>query len=110
MGAIDKALVMGAAMDGKLLSEAAQAHVKAIAGMDAKLVASEADFTGTLAGLGKVIASVPSSKVMDVYNAFGKIVDGSLPSKLYSTVNPGDAVKAYDALITFTDTVKAAQR
>jgi len=96
--AIDKALVMGAAMDGKLLQQAAQAHVKAIGGMDAKLVASEA------------IASVPASKVMDVYNSFAKIVDGSVPSKLYSTVNPGDAVKAYDALITFSNTVKAAQR
>jgi hypothetical protein len=108
--AIDKALVMGAAMDGKLLQEAAQAHVKAINGMDSKLVASEADFTGVVAGLGKVIASVPASKTMDVYNAFGKIVDGSVPSKLYSTVNPGDAVKAYDALISFTNTVKAVQR
>merc|ERR1712224_611467 len=74
--AIDKALVMGAAMDGKLLSEAAQAHVKAIGGMDAKLVASESDFTAVVAGLGKVIASVPASKVMDTYNAFAKVVDG----------------------------------
>merc|ERR1719378_1383972 len=82
--AIDKALVMGAAMDGKLLSDAALAHVKAIGGMD--------------------------SKLMDTYNAFAKVVDGSVPAKLYSTVNPGDAVKAYDALITFTNTVKAAQR
>merc|ERR1712232_655131 len=57
--AIDKALVMGAAMDGKLLSDAALAHVKAIGGMDAKLVASEADYEAVLAGLGKVIASVP---------------------------------------------------
>lgn len=108
--AIDKALVMGAAMDGKLLSDAALAHVKAIGGMDAKLVASEADYEAVLAGLGKVIASVPASKVMDTYNAFAKVVDGSVPAKLYSTVNPGDAVKAYDALITFTNTVKAAQR
>merc|ERR1712151_1350638 len=108
--AIDKALVMGAAMDGKLLQQAAQAHVKAIGGMDAKLVASEADFTGVVASLGKAIASVPASKVMDVYNSFAKIVDGSVPSKLYSTVNPGDAVKAYDALITFSNIVKAAQR
>merc|ERR1711862_797472 len=83
---------------------------KAIGGMDAKLVASEADFTAVVAGLGKVIASVPASKVMDTYNAFAKVVPGSVPAKLYSTVNPGDAVKAYDALITFTDTVKAAQR
>merc|ERR1712054_242246 len=105
--AIDKALVMGAAMDGKLLSDAALAHVKAIGGMDSKLVASEADYEAVLAGLGKVIASVPAAKVMDTYNAFAKVVDGSVPAKLYSTVNPGDAVKAYDSLITFTNTVKA---
>jgi hypothetical protein len=108
--AIDKALVMGASMDGKLLQDAALAHVKAIDGMDSKLVASQGDFTATLAGIGKIIASVPTSQTMDVYNSFAKIVDGSVPSKLYSTVNAGDAVKAYDALISFTDTVKAAQR
>merc|ERR1711972_305195 len=86
------------------------AVTKAIDGMDSKLVASEADYEAVLAGLGKVIASVPAAKVMDTYNAFAKVVPGSVPAKLYSTVNPGDAVKAYDALITFTNTVKAAQR
>jgi len=108
--AIDKMLVMGASMDGKLLKEAAEAHHKALGGMDAKLVATEADYTAVNAALGKAIASVPSSQVMDVYNAFAKMVDGSVPNKLFSTVNPAEAVKAYDGLITFTNTVKAAQR
>merc|ERR1711870_24127 len=108
--AIDKMLVMGASMDGKLLKEAAEAHHKALVGMDAKLVATEADYTAVNAALGKAIASVPSSQVMDVYNAFAKMVDGSVPNKLFSTVNPAEAVKAYDGLITFTKTVKAAQR
>jgi hypothetical protein len=108
--AIDKMLVMGASMDGKLLKEAAEAHHKALGGMDSKLVATQEDYTAVNAALGKVIASVPSSQVMDVYNSFSKLVSGSVPNKLFSTVNPAEAVKAYDGLITFTNTVKAAQR
>merc|ERR1711862_317371 len=42
--AVDKALVMGASMDGKLLQDAAMAHHKAIGSVDAKLVTSAADF------------------------------------------------------------------
>merc|ERR1712039_415198 len=72
--AIDKALVMGASMDGKLLKEAAEAHHAALGSMDAKLVTSASDYQAVNAALGKVIASVPTSQVMDVYNAFGKIV------------------------------------
>merc|ERR1711933_326299 len=89
--AIDKALVMGASMDGKL-------------------VTSASDFQSVNAALGKAIASVPTSQVMDVYNAFGKIVSPVVPSYLYSTVNPGDAQAAYAALLGFKDVVKAAQR
>merc|ERR1712217_972648 len=83
--AIDKALVMGASMDSKLLKEAAEAHHKALNGMDSKLVATQADYTAVNAALGKVIASVPTSQVMDTYNAFAKVVDGSVPAKLFST-------------------------
>merc|ERR1712050_778523 len=82
--AIDKALVMGAAMDGAALKEAAQAHVTAIGDMDAKGVTTQADFEAIVAGLGKAIASVPTSKVMDVYNAFSKIVSPDVPNYLYS--------------------------
>merc|ERR1712061_330334 len=42
--AIDKALVMGASMDGKLLQDAAAAHHQALGSMDAKLVTSASDF------------------------------------------------------------------
>merc|ERR1739844_561425 len=97
--AIDKALVMGASMDGKLLKEVAEAHHKALNGMDSKLVATQADYTAVNAALGKVIASVPTSQVMDTYNAFAKVVDGSVPAKLFSTVNPLEAVRSYDALV-----------
>jgi len=108
--AVDKMIVMGAAMDGAALQEAAKAHVKAIEGMDAKGVATQADFEAINAGLGKAIASVPTAKVMDVYNAVGKVVGSSpIPNYLYSQVNPNDAQAAYNALLEFKDVVKAAR-
>merc|ERR1711941_213269 len=54
MKAVDKMIVMGAAMDGAALKE------------DAQGVLSQSDFEAINAGLGKAIASVPTSKVMDV--------------------------------------------
>merc|ERR1712064_190492 len=69
--AIGKMITMGSAADGAALKEAANAHVKAIAGMDSKGLLTQSDFQAINAGLGKVIASVPTSKVMDVYNAVG---------------------------------------
>merc|ERR1711881_32729 len=108
--AIDKALVMGASMDGKLLQEAAMAHHQAIGSVDGKLVTSEADFAAVNAALGKVIASVPTSQVMDVYNAFAKIVPGQVPNMLFNSVNPLDANAAAKAFYTFKDTVNAVQR
>merc|ERR1719282_2183142 len=108
--AIDKALVMGASMDGKLLKEAAEAHHKAIGSIDDKLVTSASDFQAINAALGKVIASVPTSQVMDVYNAFGKIVNPVVPNYLFNSVNPADAQAAYAAFLGFKDVVKAAQR
>merc|ERR1712070_125770 len=107
--AIDKALVMGAAMDGAALTEAAEAHHKAIGSVDAKLVTSASDFEAINAGLGKAIASVPTSKVMDVYNAFGGIVSPVVNNYLYSSVSPGDAQAAYNALLEFKDVVKAVR-
>merc|ERR1711866_9770 len=108
--AIDKALVMGAAMDGAALKEAAEAHHKAIGSIDGKLVTTQSDFEAINAGLGKAIASVPTSKVMDVYNAFGGIVSPDIPNFLYSSVSASDAQAAYTALLQFKDVVKAAQR
>merc|ERR1711972_993374 len=107
--AIGKALVMGAAMDGAALTEAAEAHHNAIRSVDAKLVTSASDFEAINAGLGKAIASVPTSKVMDVYNAFGGVVSSDIPNYLYSSVSPGDAQAAYKALLEFKDVVKAAR-
>merc|ERR1712050_551454 len=111
MKAVDKMIVMGSAMDGAALKEAAQAQVKAIDGMDAKGVLSQADFEAINAGLGKAIASVPTGTVMDVYNAMAKVIGNSpVPNYLYSSVNPQDAQAAYSAVVEFSNVVKAAQR
>ena len=107
--AVDKAIVMGAAADGNALKAAAEAHHKAIGSIDGKGLTSAADFEAVNAALGRVIASVPTSKVMDVYNAFGKIVPGTVPNKLFSTVDPLAANAAAKAFYEFKDVVKAAR-
>jgi len=108
--AVDKAIVMGSAMDGNLLKAAAEAHHKAIGSIDAKGVTSAADYEAVNAALGRAIASVPTSKVMDVYNAFSGLVKADVPNKLFSSVNPLDANAAAKAFYEFKDVVKAAQR
>merc|ERR1711988_1506405 len=107
--AVDKMIVMGATMDGKLLKEAGEAHHKAIGSVDSKGVTSSADYEGVNAALGKLIASVPQSQVMDVYNAFAKIVNPAVPNYNFATVNAADAITAYKALINFKDVVKSVQ-
>ena len=108
--AVDKTIVLGSAFDGDLLKAAAEAHHKAIGSIDAKGVTSAADYEAINAALGRVIASVPTSKVMDVYNAWaGLLKDGVVPNKLFSTVNPLDANAAAKAFYEFKDVVKASQ-
>merc|ERR1711982_44235 len=108
--AVDKAIVMGSAMDGNLLKAAAEAHHKAIGSIDANGVTSAADYEAVNAALGRAIVSVPTSKVMDVYNAFSGLVNPSIPNKLFSSVNALDANAAAKAFYQFKDVVKAAQR
>jgi len=105
--AIDQALVMGGQMDGGALKEAANAHVKAISGMDSKGVASKADFQAIIAGLGKAIASVPEGSTAKVYNGFGQLVDSRVPDYLMASVKSADAIAAYKGLMEFKDVVKA---
>jgi hypothetical protein len=107
--AVDKALAMGYAVDAGALKEAAQAHVKAISNMDAKGVATKADYEAILAGLGKVVASVPIEKVTNVYDAFRTVVDPRVPAYLMSSVNGADAIEAYKGFIEFKDVVKSAR-
>jgi len=110
MKAIDKMIVMGANMDGKLLREATMAHHDALNSMDSKLVTDADNYQKVNAALGKVIASVPSSQVMDVFNAVAKITGSSVPNNMFSMSAPSEATAAYDAFLKFKDVVKAAQR
>merc|ERR1719192_1638041 len=99
-------IVMGSKMDGGALREAAMAHAKAIEGMDAKGVLTQADFQAINAGLGKAIASAGTQATMDVYNEMVKLVGSSpVPNYLFSKVNPKDAVAAYNGLLEFKDVV-----
>merc|ERR1712207_138916 len=105
--AIDKMIVMGAQADPKLLSAAAAAHHKAIGSISGPNgVTSKADWEAVNAALGRVIASVPESTVMDVYNSVSAITDPGVPAYLKSLVNGADADKAYSALMTFKDAAK----
>merc|ERR1719461_828087 len=94
-------------MDSKLLSAGADAHHKAIQGLPANGVCSEAQLTAINAALGRMIASVPESTTMGVYNAVKALVDPKVPAYLMSTVKEADAKAAYNALIEFTQVVKA---
>merc|ERR1711862_894627 len=110
MKAVDKTIVMGSAIDGNALKAGAEAHHKAIGSIDASGVTSAADYAQVTEAIGRMVASVPTSKVMDVYNAWAGIVDPSVPNKLFSSVNPLDANAAAKAFYEFKDVVKAAQR
>jgi len=104
--AVDSALLMGYSTNMGALKEAADAHVKAIGNMDAKGVATKADYQAILAGLGKVVASANDRSVFDVYNAFKPLVDPRVPAYLMASVNGNDAVEAYKGFLEFKDVVK----
>merc|ERR1712045_1070962 len=108
--AIDKMIVMGAQADPAALKAAAAAHHKAIGSISGTNgVTSKADWEAVNAALGRVIASVPESTVMDVYNSVSAITDPGVPAYLKSKVNAADAEKAYAAFLQFKDVVKANQ-
>merc|ERR1712091_760214 len=107
MGAIDKAIVMGAQMDSKLLKDGAMAHHKAIGTIDGSGVMNKETFTEINAALGRMIASVPESSTMDVYNSFKALVGSDVPAYMMSKVKEADAKAAYAALMDFKDVVKA---
>merc|ERR1712190_425183 len=105
--AVGKMISMGAAMDSKLIAAGADAHHKAMQGLPSNGVCSEAQLTAINAAIGRMIASVPESMTMDVYNSVKGLVDPQVPAYLMSTVKEADAKAAYDALIDFTQVVKA---
>merc|ERR1712025_631650 len=94
-------------MDTKLLKAGADAHHAAIGGLPASDVCSEAQLTAINAAIGRMIASVPESKTMDVYNSVSALVDSKVPAYLMSKVKEGDAKAAYAALVDFAGVVKA---
>merc|ERR1711963_1369781 len=108
--AIDKAIVMGASMNGDLLKQAAAAHHKAIGSIDAKGVTSAADYEAVNAAIGRIVASVPKSKVMDVFNAFKDVVGPTIPNNMFALADPLAASQAAKAFYEFKDVVQAAQR
>merc|ERR1712010_118522 len=107
--AVDKAIVMGSAMDGNLLKAAAEAHHKAIGSIDGKGVTSAADYEAVNAALGRVVASVPASKVMDVYNTFSGVVGSQIPNNMFALADPLAANAAAKAFYEFKDVVKASR-
>merc|ERR1712193_177108 len=78
-----------------------------IQGLSANGVLSEAKLTAINAAIGRMIASVPESTTMDVYNSVGALVDPKVPEYLMSTVKEQDAKAAYQALVDFAGVVKA---
>jgi len=107
--AVDKALIMGADMNPKLLKAAALAHHNAIASIDAKGVTSAADYEAINVALGKLVASVPTNRVLDVFKAFAGLTKPEVGNNMFNLVDAGDAVKAYSAFWEFKDVVKFAQ-
>ena len=108
--AIDKMIEMGAAADPELLKKAADAHHKAIGSISGPNgVTSRADWDAVNAALGRVVASVPKQKVMDVYDAVKDITDPKVPAYMKSLVNGADAEKAYQGFLEFKDVVAANQ-
>jgi len=105
--AIDKAIVMGTAMDTQLLKSAVLAHSSAIKTMDANLLCSKSSYTAVNAAIGRIVASVPEDKVMDVYNAFDKVTPKTVPEYMMSKVKAEDAQAAYAAFMEFKDVVKS---
>merc|ERR1712039_71812 len=89
------------------MGKAVDAHHKAIGSASSSGLTSKADFEAINAALGRVIASVPESKVMDVYNSFKGLVSSEVPSYLMATVKEADAKAVYAALMEFKDVVKA---
>merc|ERR1719160_733062 len=94
-------------MDPKLLAAGADAHHAALSGLPKDGVCSEAQLTAINAAIGRMIASVPESTTMGVYDSVSALVDPKVPAYLMSTVKEADARAAYNAVVEFAGVVKA---
>jgi len=84
-----------------------EAHHAACIDLPANGVCSESKLAAILAAIGRMIASVPESKTMGVYDTVNKLVDEGVPKYLMSKVKEADAKVAYEALLEFVAVVKA---
>merc|ERR1712137_398036 len=105
--AIDTAIVMGSKMDSKLLKDGAMAHHKAVVTIDANGVLSKSALTDVDAAIGRLIASVPESTTLDVYETFKGLTGETAANYLMSTVGEDNAKAAQKGLMAFKDVVKA---
>merc|ERR1712087_850230 len=105
--AIGKIIDMGASMDGELVKAGCMAHHDAIEGLPDDSVCSKSQMTEIYAAIGRMIASVPESKTMGVYDAVSALVDPKVPEYLMSKVTAANASAAYGALLEFVEVVKA---
>lgn len=104
---IDTMLVMGEAMDSKLLQEAAKAHTTALEALPPSLMVTEGQLAAIIKGIGGAIMSVPSEQVMDVYRTMGTVVSPLVVKNLYSVIgNPEHAKLAYESFVDFCNVVK----
>merc|ERR1719160_1251368 len=94
-------------MDPKLVKAGCEAHHAACIDLPANGVCSESKLTAILAAIGRMIASVPESKTMGVYDTVNALVDPGVPQYLMSKVKEADAKAAYEALLEFVAVVKA---
>merc|ERR1740139_1212766 len=95
-------------MDSGLLKEGVLAHHAAINGISAgKPFISEVDFANINAAIGRMVASVPESVTMDVYNAVSELTSPDVPPFLMRMVKEADAKAAYGAFMEFKDVVQA---
>jgi len=105
--AIGTIIDMGASMDSEYVKAGCEAHHAAIMRVPQGGVCSQGELTDILAAIGRMIASVPESKTMGVYDAVSPLVDPKVPEYLMSKVTASNAREAYGALLEFVGVVKA---
>ena len=106
--AVDKTISMSSAIDGILLKAAAEAHHKAIGSINDNGLTSAADYEAVNAALERIIASELTSNTMDVYKAWAGLLNGNVPSKLFSAVNTLDANAAAKTFYEFKGVLEAS--
>ena len=106
-GAISKTIDMGASMDMELVKAGCVAHNAALKGLPADGVCSEAQMKDIYTAIGRMIASLPESKTMGVYDSLKELVDPQVPEYLMSKVTKANAKTACESLVEFAQVVKA---